>query len=139
VINWRENTTEAELQKARLTIFEMEFFTQPQYQYFVTSFLTNTLFVFKQISVMDINAVGSAAAFERAREKAYWARLGVGEATVRLPDRWRFLFLIHTEDLRKDPVSDGQIAARVPEHVRAVRAQVLEPYPISTARGIKED
>jgi hypothetical protein len=208
VINWREDTMEAELEKARLTIFEMEFFTQPQYQYFVTSFLvreylkrlgtesrdrlqmlvvfeeagrifnapfpqpqfnqvlrecreiglgimwinqsaeevgntawanTNTLFVFKQISAKDINTVGSAVAFERAREKAYCARLGVGEAIVRLPDRWRFPFLIHTQDFRKVPFSDELIAARVPKHMRAIRAQVPEPDPISTTRGIKED
>jgi DNA-binding MarR family transcriptional regulator len=208
VINWRENTMEAELEKARLTIFEMEFFTQPQYQYFVTSFLvreylkrlgtesrdqlqmlvvfeeagrifnapfpqpqfnqvlrecreiglgilwinqsaeevgntawanTNTLFVFKQISAKDINTVGSAVAFERPKEKSYCARLGVGEAIVRLPDRWRFPFLIRTEDFKKVPISDEEIAAMVPEHLRAIPVQEAKPNPISASRGIKRD
>jgi hypothetical protein len=208
VINWRENTMEAELEKARLTIFEMEFFTQPQYQYFVTSFLvreylkrlgtesrdqlqmlvvfeeagrvfnapfpqpqfnqvlrecreiglgilwinqsaeevgntawanTNTLFVFKQISAKDINTVGSAVAFERPKEKAYCARLGVGEAIVRLPDRWRFPFLIRTEDFKKVPISDEEIAAMEPEHLRAIPTQEAKPEPISVSRGIKRD
>jgi hypothetical protein len=208
VITWPENTTEAELEKARLTIFEMEFFTQPQYQYFVTSFLvreylkrlgtesrdqlqmlvvfeeagrifnvpfpqpqfnqvlrecreiglgilwinqsaeevgntawanTNTLFVFKQISAKDINTVGSAIAFERAREKAYCARLGVGEAIVRLPDRWRFPFLIRTEDFKKVTISDEEIAAIVPEHLKAIPTQEAKPEPISASRGIKKD
>jgi hypothetical protein len=215
VINWRENTMEAELEKARLTIFEMEFFTQPQYQYFVTSFLvreylkrlgterrdqlqmlivfeeagrifnapfpqpqfnqvlrecreiglgimwinqsaeevgntawanTNTLFVLKQISAKDINTVGSAVAFEKPREKTYCARLGVGEAIVRLPDRWRFPFLIRTEDFVKVPVTDNMVKetmapviARYPQPSYAGPGPIAiesDPFPPS-GRGIK--
>ncbi len=88
---------------------------------------TNTLFVFKQISGQDINTVGSAMAFERPREKMYCARLGVGEAIVRLPDRYQFPFLIRTKDIKKIPVPDEKVREMALEHLEALGAPLPEP------------
>lgn len=92
---------------------------------------TNTLFVFKQISGQDINTVGSAMAFERPREKMYCARLGVGEAIVRLPDRYQFPFLIRTKDIKKIPVPDEKVREMALEHLEALGAPLEETERIS--------
>ena len=68
-------------------------------------------------SGQDINTVRSAMAFERPREKMCCARLGVGEAMVRLPDRYRFPFLIRTKDIKKIPVRDEKVRDMAREHL----------------------
>ena len=93
---------------------------------------TNSLFIFKQISTKDINTVGSAVAFEKPKEKSYITRLGVGEAIVRLPDRYRLPFLIRTDDLKKIEVSDEKLTAMSKLHLKALGA----PIP---ANGVEAD
>ena len=51
--------------------------------------------------------------FEKPSEKQYVARLRVGESIVRLPDRYRFPFLIRTEDLAKKTVTDDDVKEMV--------------------------
>ncbi len=93
---------------------------------------TNSLFIFKQITTKDINTVGSAVAFEKPKEKSYITRLGVGEAIVRLPDRYRLPFLIRTDDLKKVEVSDEKLTALSKLHLKALGA----PIP---ANGVEAD
>ena len=100
---------------------------------------TSTLLVFKQNSTRDINAVGSAVAFERPREKAYVARLGVGEAIVRLPDRYRFPFLVKTQNIPKIVVSDERIHALAMARLKHLGISPLdrEPDSIPVSQGDK--
>ncbi|MEW5983716.1 MAG: hypothetical protein AB1806_15290 [Acidobacteriota bacterium] len=98
---------------------------------------TQTLMVMRQITTADIHAVGKAIAFERPRDRDYVARLGTGEAIVRLPDRYRFPFLIKTDDIKKVVVPDVRIRELAIARLKALGAPVFDteseagpPFPV---------
>jgi uncharacterized protein DUF87 len=102
---------------------------------------TNNLIVMKQISQKDINQVGAAIAFEKTSERVYAARLGTGEAIVRLPDRHKFPFLVKTRDLPKTTVDDQEIRQTALTHMHELGAPLPQPIsiPAPVPQGIKEE